>query len=61
VTAPDPIGDALAWRIRRLTIEAEQHRTKAALHTEVAAELDMKVTEYRLLLRTLHTTPEGTP
>lgn len=58
MTAPDPIGDALAWRIRRLTIEAEQHRAKAALHTEVADGLDVKIIEFRQLLRTIR--PKGT-
>jgi hypothetical protein len=58
VTAPDPISDALRWRIRRLTAEASQHRSKAAIHTEIADDLDVKVIEYRQLLRTLHTTPE---
>ena len=61
MTAPDPIGDALRWRIRRLTAEATQHRSKASIHAEIADELDLKVIEYRALLRTLHTTPEDTP
>lgn len=51
----DPIGDALRWRIRRIVTEAEQHRVKAQHHHDVAAELDMKVIEYRALLRSLST------
>lgn len=50
---PDPIGDALRWRLGRVVTEAEQHRVKADFHLSVAAELDMKAIEYRALLREL--------
>lgn len=49
----DPIGDALRWRIRKIQAEAEQHRVKAQVHLDCAADLDMKAIEYRALIRSL--------
>jgi len=48
---PSSIGEALMWRIDRLTTEAEQHRAKAQFHLDVAAELEMKAIEFRGLAR----------
>ena len=49
----DPIGDALRWRIGKILTEAEQHRAKAQVHLDTAAELEMKAIEYRARIRTL--------
>ncbi len=48
---PDPIGDALRWRIGKILTEAEQHRAKAQFHLDTAAELEMKAIEFRGLAR----------
>ncbi len=53
MSAPDPIGDAIRWRIRKILAEAEQHRLKAQFHLDTAAELEMKVIEYRALARSI--------